>query len=164
MKNRKNLLIAFIVFAVIGWALAYVSLLAHLDGGSGLGEFCSINDTFDCDVVNQSSYSEFLGIPVAALGMLAYAFFFVAPIILLVLARLKPSTDKGSMKKRQSAQKLLIDLMAFGAVIGLAFSLYLTSIEAFVLHTWCLYCIGSQLTILVITGLAFRLRSITRVI
>ena len=37
---------------------------------------------------------------------------------------------------------------------GLAFALYLTAMEAFVLHAWCLYCVAQQIDILIIFILA----------
>jgi uncharacterized membrane protein len=33
---------------------------------------------------------------------------------------------------------------------GLLFSLYLSSLEAFILHAWCVLCLSSQLLILAI--------------
>jgi vitamin-K-epoxide reductase (warfarin-sensitive) len=39
----------------------------------------------------------------------------------------------------------------FTALVGLAFSLYLTRIEAYVLEVWCIYCVASLATITLIT-------------
>ena len=46
-----------------------------------------------------------------------------------------------------NARKALL----IAAVIGLAFSLYLTRIEAYVLEVWCIYCVASLATITLIT-------------
>ncbi len=155
-KELKTVLCAIVLFSIIGGIFAYITLLAHFDGD--VATFCTINETFDCDVVNQSSYSEFLGIPVAAMGLLAYVFFGVAAIALMLLRRRSISNDPKQKEAQEKLVKSVIDVTTFFVVIGLAFSLYLTSIEAFVLKTWCILCIGSQITILIITGLVFRLR------
>jgi uncharacterized membrane protein len=39
----------------------------------------------------------------------------------------------------------------FTALAGLAFSLYLTRIEAYVLEVWCIYCVASLAIITLIT-------------
>ena len=104
-------------------------------------EVCTINETFDCDIVNKSSYSEILGIPVSILGLLAYAVLFVGVLVY----------------DRKRSPKLLQLLMSLGAA-GLLFSLYLTSIEAFVLYTWCLLCLASQAAILLIVIGLWRLQ------
>ena len=44
--------------------------------------------------------------------------------------------------------------MLLGALAGLAFALYLTYIEAYVLGVWCILCLGSLATILGITVLS----------
>jgi uncharacterized membrane protein len=45
-------------------------------------------------------------------------------------------------------------LVLVAVLIGLAFALYLTNIEAHVLEVWCLYCVISQGIIAVLTLLA----------
>jgi uncharacterized membrane protein len=45
-------------------------------------------------------------------------------------------------------------VMAVASVCALGFSLYLTHIEASILQTWCQYCVGSLITISLITVLA----------
>jgi vitamin-K-epoxide reductase (warfarin-sensitive) len=127
---KKKFIIALFVFAFIGFLLSLYALLIKY--GVTSGSVCTINDTFNCDLVNQSSYSDFFGIPVALLGAIAYGF-----ICLGALFKYINTEDK------QLTQFLLIT--SFG---GLLFSLYLTSIEAFVLHVWCMICIGQQVSIL----------------
>ena len=46
-------------------------------------------------------------------------------------------------------------LTVYFAGIGLAYGLYLTNIEAHVLHVWCVYCVASLILIIVIAILAF---------
>jgi len=62
-------------------------------------------------------------------------------MFLASLLQLREPEDRGL--------RLFLLLASFG---GLGFSLYLTSIEAFILHTWCVLCLTSQATILLIVG------------
>jgi len=129
------------VAAVVGILVSIFSVFAHY--GVVSSEVCSINDTFDCDTVNKSAYSELFGIPVALLGVLTYIVFFLG-----VMAY-----------DRNHSQKLLQALMTLGGA-GLIFSLYLTSIEAFVLYTWCILCLASQAAILAIVIGLWRLQKL----
>ena len=80
---------------------------------------CSINEHWDCGVVNHSPYAMLSGIPVAAVGIAGY-------ILMGLLALLR------------SYRLLLVPTFA-----GLAFSLYLANIEANILGVWCIYCVIS---------------------
>ena len=80
-------------------------------------------------MVNHSPYAVIHGAPVAAIGIAGY----------LLIGAL------GFMRQRGP---LLMSL------IGLAFALYLTNIEAHVLEVWCLYCVISQGIIAVLALLA----------
>lgn len=107
------------VIAVLALAGAVVSFLALQVHYSTTTSPCSINEKWDCGVVNHSSYSMIEGIPVALIGLLGYL-----AILWLGMAR-------------QRAAVLLASLA------GLGFSLYLTHIERDVLGVWCLYCVIS---------------------
>ncbi len=91
---------------------------------------CSINERWDCGIVNHSPYATLAGIPVAAIGIVGY---------LLM----------GSLAWRRAWRILLAVALA-----GLAFSLYLARIEAHVLGVWCIYCAISLADISLITLLA----------
>lgn len=122
------------IVALGGASIALYSFLHHESLASG--EFCSIGETFNCDVVNKGPYSVIVGIPVSLIGIIGYLFMAMGAYLLS-----KKPTDKGVL--------LFVTLAAFG---GLAFSLYLTSIEAFVLDTWCLLCLTSQTIMLLIAA------------
>jgi vitamin-K-epoxide reductase (warfarin-sensitive) len=81
---------------------------------------CSINEKWDCGIVNHSPYAVMYGVPVAALGIAGY-------LLMLVL----------SLLRRRA-------LLLAATLVGMAFALYLTHIEASVLGVWCLYCVISQ--------------------
>jgi len=95
-------------------------------------EFCDIGNSFNCDIVNRSEYSEILGIPVALIGMVGYA----AVLGLATVYRERRETPS---------------LIFAGAAAGLAFALYLTYIEGRVLGVWCIMCLSS---LALISGIA----------
>src|SRR5437879_5163838 len=108
------------------WILLLVALLGVATSAAALREHyrtdsspCSINDKWDCGVVNHSDYAVLAGVPVAVIGILGYA----------LLAGL--------------AVKRAWRLLCVAAAIGLGFSLYLTHIEARILGVWCIYCVIS---------------------
>src|SRR5215472_10916200 len=119
------------------WLIALVALIGLLTSVAALREHyntgtspCSINDKWDCGLVNHSPYAVFAGVPVAAIGILGY-------ILLAALAL---------MKFRR--------MLLLAALLGLGFSLYLTRIEAQILRVWCIYCVISLAAISLITLLA----------
>jgi len=102
--------------AVLGIAASSLALREHYRTDTSP---CSINDKWDCGIVNHSPYAVLWGVPVATIGMAGY--------LLLGLLALK----------RWYRVLLLLSLAA------LAFSLYLAHIEAHVLGVWCVYCVAS---------------------
>jgi len=108
-------LIAFLSLA--GFVVATLALRVHYNTGT---EPCSINEHWDCGIVNHSSYSVIYHVPVAAIGMAGYL-----ALGVLALARRRI-------------------LLLIGALLGFGFALYLSSVERNVLEVWCLYCVISQ--------------------
>lgn len=98
------------------------------------GPFCNINNFVSCDIVNKSIYSEIFRIPVAVLGFLAYLIIFAAAF--------------GLLRERLPSYVLGLTALFTGASLG--FSIYLATMEFFVLRAACLYCIISQIIILLI--------------
>ena len=113
-----------ILLAIVGIVLSGLALREHYNDEPSP---CSINDKWDCGIVNKSPYAVVGPIPVAALGILGYA-------VMGILA----------VWRRRG----LLVLVVLG---GLAFSLYLTYIEAEILGVWCIYCVGSLITISLLT-------------
>lgn len=90
----------------------------------------------DCDTVQQSVWSRFGGVEVALIGVLGYA-----GLLLVSLAALQPGL---------SAQRWPATLLLSLAGIGVAFTVYLTYLELFVIHAICRWCVGSAVIILAI--------------
>ena len=79
-----------------------------------------------CETVQQSSYAELAGIPVALLGLLGYA------VILALVLWDTPTA-------RLAAAAL--------AVVGLAFSVYLVVLQLFVIDAVCVWCLANDVLI-----------------
>ena len=124
MKTMRYLI------AVLALAGVVVSILALRVHYSTDIQPCSINEKWDCGIVNHSPFAEIAHIPVAVMGILGYL-----ALAGLALAR----------------QRVLV---AGAAMIGLGFALWLTFIEEYVLQVWCLYCVISQVIIALITLLS----------
>ncbi|HEX2081014.1 MAG TPA: vitamin K epoxide reductase family protein [Longimicrobium sp.] len=99
-----------------------------------LGEIqCTIGG---CEKVQTSRWATFLGLPVSAWGLGAY-------LALLVIAML--GVQPRFVRERWVA------LALFGvSAVGVAFSAYLTYLEAFVIHAWCQWCVISAILITLI--------------
>lgn len=123
--------IASISFA--GIIVSSVSLYHHF--GTSKTSFCTFGESFNCDLVNRSPYSVVLGVPVALIGILGY-------LLILALA---------TVYREKAETPGMILIVAAG---GLAFALYLTYIEKFVLQAWCVLCLASLALILSTTALS----------
>jgi vitamin-K-epoxide reductase (warfarin-sensitive) len=105
-----------VVLAVVGIAASTLALREHYRTDASP---CSINERWDCGIVNHSPYAMLFGIPVAVIGIAGY-------LLLGVLAF------------RKAYRVMLI--ASFG---GLGFALHLAHIESTVLGVWCIYCVIS---------------------
>jgi uncharacterized membrane protein len=116
---------------VIGAILSGVSLHNHYT--TSATQYCDLSTMFNCDLVNRSIYSQFFSVPVALIGLLGYFLLF-------------------GLSVRDS--RVITPLRVVVAGAGLVFAFYLAYIEAAILATWCLLCIGSLLMISALTVLA----------
>ena len=129
----RRICLVIAVLALAGIAVSSLALQNHY--AKSASSYCDLGESFNCDIVNRSTYSVVLGLPVALIGIIGYA-------MLLALSTLYRA-------KAETPAMLLI-----GALGGLAFALYLTYVEAFVLAVWCLLCLSSLVLILSITLLS----------
>jgi len=132
------------VLIVLAAAGMYVSLRALAIHYSDKPQPCSINEVWDCGLVNHSKYAAISGVPVALIGALGY----------LALGAL--------------AAARRVRVLALASLAGLAFSLYLAYIEKYILGAWCVYCVASLAIIACMTLLSavqlarsFRARAVT---
>lgn len=127
-----------VLLAVLGIVVSSLALKVHYDDPGK--EPCSINDKWDCGVVNHSPYAMIHGVPVATIGIVGYVL-----IAALGLARQRA-------------------LLLISTLIGLAFALYLSNIEAHVLGVYCLYCVISQgiIAVLALLSIGWMVSSMRR--
>jgi protein-disulfide isomerase/uncharacterized membrane protein/rhodanese-related sulfurtransferase len=131
---RKSLLLALSLLGLFDssyllWVYTSPSSpMICLGGGTG------------CDTVRFSSYSFLFGVPLPALGVLMYVTLALLVIVeCLVAARLA---------------KLIRWALTGISGAGFLFSLYLSGLEAFVLHAWCTWCMISAVSVTLIFALA----------
>ena len=124
----RALRLASAAVAVIGLGISGYLTAVHYGGGEPV---CAI--AHGCATVQQSSYAEFLGVPVALLGLLGYV---------AILASLVKDTE------------LTRSITALLAIAGLAFSAWLTYVEIWELDAICIWCVGSAICMTLLAGLA----------
>lgn len=128
MNRRRTIA----VLALLG---VFDSLYLLLSKLGYIGELsCSISH--GCDMVNSSSYSVFLGVPVSGIGLAGYLALFLVALVGTQPGRLNdPRPDR---------------LLSLLAGLAVAFTVYLTYAELFVLRAICQWCVVSQVLIVAI--------------
>lgn len=79
-----------------------------------------------CETVQDSSYAELVGIPIALLGLFA----FLAVLVLVAWD-----------------SELARTLAAAIALTGVGFAVYLLVLQAFVIDAWCVWCLANDVLI-----------------
>ncbi len=97
--------------------------------------YCAINQFLSCGPVITGEYSSFLGIPVAAYGVL----WFAASSVLSLRSLNRPR---------------LLRYLAWWGLLGMAFVAYLVYLEFFVIGSVCLYCTLAHLMGAFVLGFA----------
>ncbi len=120
---RSRLMVAIVAIASIGFLIATYTTVVHYVGFGAL--ICaggSAAHHSSCEQVQSSAYNNVAGIPVSVLGLVGY---FVILGGLRIRGELARATVFGT------------------ALVGFLFSIYLTYREAFTLHEYCEWCLGS---------------------
>jgi uncharacterized membrane protein len=115
-----------VVLAVVGIVVSSLALREHYRTDASP---CSINERWDCGIVNHSPYAVFHGVPVAVIGIVGY----------LLLGALAAG----------GAYAWMLPLVT----VALVFAIHLADIEEFVLGVWCVYCVISLGVITLMTVL-----------
>jgi uncharacterized membrane protein len=122
-SGEAALRIAIAVVALAGLGVsAYLTALRYADQDPS----CVIGS--GCTTVQDSEYAEIAGIPVAVLGLVAYAG--------LLLAALLPGPPGRA-------------LGLFTAIVGVGFSAWLTYAELFLIEAICFWCVISAILMVV---------------
>ena len=84
-----------------------------------------------CEVVQNSRYAYFLGLPVAAWGLGGYTLIFALALI-------------GAQPRFREVRWVAGGLLALTG-IAFAFSVYLSALEQWVIGAWCRWCVASAI-------------------
>ncbi len=119
----NSVVIFLLIVALIGFADAGYLTVEHY---SNLTPPCAIGG---CETVLTSAYSSIAGIPVSLLGAIYYLFILVG-----IVAYLEGKHEK------------LLRLALLVVILGFIAELWFVYLQAFVIHVYCLYCMGSAIT------------------
>ena len=122
------------IVAALALAGIFISIYLTLYKLGVIGELsCSIGS---CETVNTSRWSVFLGLPVAAWGLLFYVDVFIIALL-------------GTTARFEYEPAISVVLVA-QAAIGVLFSAWLTYLELGVIHAICIWCVTSAVIVLTI--------------
>lgn len=130
--NLRHLsLLSIVVGLFVSGYLSYVKLTA-------VPMTCVSGGMFDCNVVQNSSYSEFFGVPVAYLG---FATYLVIGALILLENRFAFLVENGA-------------LLVFGiTVFAFIFSMWLVYAQFFLLEALCPWCLAHEVNITLLLAL-----------
>lgn len=138
MKLLLNLII--IALSLIG--LADASYITYQDL---TGQVPPCSPGFQCETVLQSKWAQIGPVPISALGMAYYAAIFILAV--WIYAGL-PLPAKPDWFKKLGVQPL--DCLQVATSIGLGFTAYLVVLMGGIIKAWCLYCLVSATTCLLL--------------
>jgi uncharacterized membrane protein len=119
---------AAVAVALVGLGIATYLTVVHYAGADPV---CAV--AHGCATVQKSRYAELGGMPVALLGLIGY---------LAILASLVRDDEVART------------VTAFLAIVGLAFSGWLTYVEVVVLEAICIWCVGSAICMALLAALS----------
>ena len=131
-RNLKIAAIIFLIAGILGFLDATYLTVEHYRGDIPP---CTVAG---CEIVLTSGQNKIAGVPVALLGALYYL-----TLLILAIAYLDRKNN------------LLIQLAAYGTIVGFAMSSYFVYLQLFVLNAICQYCMISAgtSTVLFIAGM-----------
>jgi uncharacterized membrane protein len=123
---RSGAIVATPLVPILAAAGAGVALYLAYVRLSGTAPICG--PLVDCDVIQKSEYADVMGVPIAFLGVLAN----VACILLW-------------WRQRRIRSPWVTAVMFLTAAAGTIYSLYLTSLQLFIVHAVCPWCLLSAM-------------------
>ncbi len=126
------------VVATLSLVGLFVALYLSLWSYGFMGELvCTVGG---CETVQTSKYAKLFGVPVAVFGVGGYL-----ALLGVSLLGLQPAW---------AARREPTIWLALLSGAGVAYSAYLTYLEAFVIHAWCQWCVVSAILMLLIFAAA----------
>jgi uncharacterized membrane protein len=122
------------IVAALALAGIFISLYLTLYKLGVIAELsCSVGS---CETVNLSKWSRFLGLPVAAWGLLFYLDVFTIALV-------------GTIARFEYARVISL-VLVLEAAVGVLFSAWLTYLELAVIHAICIWCVTSAVVVTLI--------------
>ena len=142
---EKFLLYFLLILALLGAADAGYLIIQSVSGGAVICPIVSVGqfNLDQCNVVLATTYGKFLGMPTALYGLIAYLFFAILVLYLIV-------------SKWLGALKILLYLSGLGFLI----SLYFIYLQFFIIKALCFYCLISAtiMTLIFILSIVYNKR------
>ena len=140
--GTRGLWIASLVVLLIGLVLSGELVRLHFEATSNPAyhSYCSVNETVSCDTVTRSKYSVVFGVSLAIWGVFGYAVMAMTAVL-------------GLRSRSRVQAALLATLTGFALVV----SVLLAAISHFLVHAWCLVCIGTYVVNVAAAVVSYRL-------
>jgi len=136
-----------VIGVLVSVTLSYVH--SQIDTlGDAYTSFCNVNSSINCDKVLSSQFAKLFGIPVAWLGLVAYA------VLALLFAMAARAEGEDALRWMRSAM--------VGVIGAVAFSGYMAYVSLFIINTICLLCTGLYVVSLTLLGLTVYANRIAR--
>ncbi len=135
--KRSTLISLLIALTVLGLVDAWYLANTALTGGELV---CDINGLNDCNVVAQSPYAHFFGIPLGVYGVVFYGLFLLVTFLTLI----RPSRG-------------LDRIIAALSVVGVLASAYFVYVQLALIDALCIYCLASAAIAVLLAVVAYGL-------
>jgi uncharacterized membrane protein len=147
-EARTAIVAFFLIVAVMGFADASYLTIEHY---RGVIPPCSVTE--GCEVVLTSSYSTIFGVPTSLLGAIYYLAVSIGAFIYL-----ESKHGAGEIAAHHAA---ILKWTLMATAFGFGMSLWFVYLQLFILHSICIYCMGSAAasTILFITAIVMLRKS-----
>ncbi len=133
MTKTKKILLT--ILSLLGLALSIELCVVYYNANFAVNaqpSVCAINDLMDCDSVAKTSYSQFLGVPLALWGVILYLFF----VFMTFIDKFQNVKFLGFLKvfKNPASYIFCIGLLSF------LISMILGGISVFKINSICIFC------------------------
>ena len=126
--------IYLIILSIIGFLVSYYIFYSKKYGKP---LYCPIGE--NCDDVVRSKYGKTFGIENTIPGMMYYVMIFLYAIIIM-------------LNRNLFKQDIVYYSIVGASIASVMFSLYLAYVQKFILKKWCIYCIVSTISSILILG------------
>ena len=130
---RTAVVAFFLIVAILGFADASYLTIEHY---RGVIPPCSVTE--GCEAVLTSTYSVIFGVPTSLLGAIYYLAVSVGAFLYI-----ESKHGAGEIKAHHAA---ILKWTLMATALGFGMSLWFVYLQLFILHSICIYCMGSATT------------------